>query len=206
VQQRKQIQVLHLVTPVNLKENQMNFTNEQFVAAQKANLETLFGLTNKAFEGVEKLVELNMQVAKTAMAEAAEAAMAAISVKDAQELLTLQASLLQPSAEKAAAYSRHVYDIFAATNAELSAAAEQQAADVQKKLLASVDTAVKNAPAGTESAVALVKSAVAAANNAFESVQKAAKQAAEVAESNFQAMTSTAVKASQAAGKAKRAA
>ncbi|HNU09734.1 MAG TPA: TIGR01841 family phasin [Rubrivivax sp.] len=184
----------------------MNFTNEQFVAAQKANLETLFGLTNKAFEGVEKLVELNMQVAKTAMAEAAEAAMAAISVKDAQELLTLQASLLQPSAEKAAAYSRHVYDIFAATNAELSAAAEQQAADVQKKLLASVDTAVKNAPAGTESAVALVKSAVAAANNAFESVQKAAKQAAEVAESNFQAMTSTAVKASQAAGKAKRAA
>lgn len=184
----------------------MNFTNEQFVAAQKANLEALFGLTNKAFEGVEKLVELNMQVAKTAMAEAAEAAMAAISVKDAQELLALQASLLQPSAEKAAAYSRHVYDIFAATNAELTAAAEQQAADVQKKILASVDTAVKNAPAGTESAVALVKSAVAAANNAFESVQKAAKQAAEVAESNFQAMTNTAVKASQAATKAKRAA
>ena len=68
--------------------------------------------------------------------------------------------------------------------------------------MAVVDTAVKNAPAGTENAVALVKSAVAAANNAFESVQKAAKQATEVAEANFQAVTSTAVKASQAAAKA----
>lgn len=184
----------------------MNFTHDQLMAAQKANVETLFGLTNKAFEGAEKLVELNMQVAKTAMAEAAAATKAALSVKDAQELLALQASLLQPNAEKLAAYSRHVYDIFAATNAELSAAAESQAADVQQKVLASVDTAVKNAPAGTESAVALVKSAVAAANNAFESVQKATKQAAEVAEANFQAVTSNAVKAVQPTAKSRRAA
>ena len=182
------------------------FNTEQFTAAQKANLETLFGLTGKAFEGMEKLVELNMQVAKATLAEVAENAQAAMSVKDAQELLTLQAGLLQPAAEKAAAYSRHLYEILAGTNAEVTKAAEATMADGQKKVLALVDTAVKNAPAGTESAVALVKSAVSAANNAYESVHKAAKQAAEVAESNFQAMTSTAVKATQAAGKAKRAA
>jgi len=46
-------------------------TAEQIVAAQKSNLETLFGLTQKAFEGVEKLVELNIQATKAAMAEAA---------------------------------------------------------------------------------------------------------------------------------------
>ena len=184
----------------------MSFTVEQLLAAQKANVETLFGLTNKAFEGVEKLVELNLQVAKTSLTEAAETTKAAMSVKDAQELLALQASLLQPAAEKAAAYSRHLYDIVAGTNAEVTKAAEATVADAQKKVLTLVDTAVKNAPAGTENAVALVKSAVSAANNAYESVHKAAKQAAEVAESNFQAMTTTAVKATQAAGKAKRAA
>jgi hypothetical protein len=54
-----------------------DFTAEQFTAAQKANLETLFGLTNKAFEGVEKLVELNLQVAKATLAEVAENAKAA---------------------------------------------------------------------------------------------------------------------------------
>jgi phasin family protein len=184
----------------------MTFTPEQLMAAQKANVETLFGLTHKAFEGVEKLVELNLQVAKTALGEVAESTKAVMSVKDAQELLALQASLLQPSAEKAAAYSRHLYDILAGTQAEVAKVAEATIADSQKKVLAAVDTAVKNAPAGTENAVALVKSAVAAANNAYESVHKAAKQAAEVAESNFQAMTTTAVKATQQAAKGKRAA
>jgi phasin family protein len=181
-------------------------TAEQLIAAQKANVETLFGLTNKAFEGVEKLVELNLQVAKAALGEAGDTARAALSVKDAQELLALQASLLQPSAEKAAAYSRHVYDIAAATNAEVTKAVEAQLGDAQKKFIGLVDSASKNAPAGSENAVALMRSAVAAANNAFESVQKAAKQATDVAQANFQAMTTTAVKATQGATKAKRAA
>ena len=181
-------------------------TAEQLIAAQKANVETLFGLTNKAFEGVEKLVELNLQVAKTALGEAGDNTRAALSVKDAQELIALQTSLLQPSAEKAAAYGRHIYDIAAATNAEVTKAVEAQVADAQKSFINLVDTASKNAPAGTENAVALVRSAVAAANNAFESVQKAAKQAAEVAEANFTAVTNTAVKATQTAAKGKRAA
>ena len=181
-------------------------TAEQLVAAQKANVETLFGLTNKAFEGVEKLVELNLQVARTALGEAAETAQAAFSVKDAQELLALQAGLLQPAAEKAAAYSRHLYDIAASTNAEVTKVAEATASDAQAKFMAVVDSAVKNAPAGTENAVALVKSAVAAANNAFEGVQKAVKQASDVAEANFQAISSSAAKATQAATKSKRAA
>ncbi len=179
-------------------------TAEQMMAAQKANMETLFDLTHKAFEGMEKLVELNLQVAKASMSEAAESAKAAMSVKDAQELLSLQAGMLQPAAEKAAAYGRHLYDIAASTNAEVTKVAEAQMADAQKKMMGIVDNAVKNAPAGTENAAALVKSAVAAASNAYESVQKAAKQAADVAEANFQAMTTSAVKASQTAVKTAR--
>ncbi|MDT8998672.1 phasin family protein [Paucibacter sp. APW11] len=179
-------------------------TADQIFAAHKANVETLFGLTNKAFEGVEKLVELNLQVAKAALSEAAETTTAALSVKDAQELLALQAALLQPSAEKAASYSRHLYDIATATNAEVAKVAEAQIAEAQAKFNAVVETAAKNAPAGTENAVALVKSAVAAANNAFENVQKAAKQATEVAEANFNAVTNTAVKASQTAARSSK--
>jgi phasin family protein len=194
-----------LLKPIPIRRSHM-LTAEQVTAAQRANVETLFGLTNKAFEGIEKLVELNLQVAKAALGEAAETTRAALSVKDAQELLALQAGLLQPAAEKAAAYSRHLYDIAAATNAEVSRVAEETTAEAQKKFMSVVDTAIKNAPAGTENAVALVKSAVAAANNAYESVHKAAKQAADVAEANFQAVTQTAVKATQGGTKSKRAA
>ena len=184
----------------------MNFTPEQLMAAQKSNLDTLFGLTNKAFEGVEKLVELNLQVAKTTLAEFADTTKAALSVKDAQELLALQAGLLQPAAEKAAAYNRHLYDIVAGTGAEVTKVAEATMADTQRKVMSLVDNAVKNAPAGTENAAVMVKSAITAANNAYESANKAARQAAEVAEANFQAVTNTAVKATQAATKTKRAA
>jgi phasin family protein len=176
-------------------------TAEQVLAAHKANVETLFGLTTKAFEGVEKLVELNLQVARTALSETADTARAALSVKDAQELVSLQAGLLQPSAEKAVAYSRHVYDIATETNSAVARAAESQFGDAQKKFNAFVDTAAKNAPAGSENVVALYKSALSAANNAIESVQKAAKQATDVAEANLNALTDNAVKVTKTATK-----
>ncbi|CAN5398060.1 phasin family protein [soil metagenome] len=177
----------------------MALTADQILAAQKANLETLFGLTTKAFEGVEKLVELNVTASKAALSEAATASQAMMSVKDAQELLALQASLFQPLAEKTAAYSRHLYDIAQGTGAEFGKAFEGKAAEAQQALVGLVDSAAKNAPAGSETAVAVMKSAVAAANNAFESVQKAVKQASDVAEANFSAVSAQAVSAAKTA-------
>ena len=180
-------------------------TAEQVLASQKANVETLFGLTAKAFEGVEKLVELNLTASKAALAEAADTTQAVMGVKDAQELLALQASLFQPLAEKTAAYSRHLYDIASGTGAEFSKAFESQATDAQKKFLSVLDNAAKNAPAGSETAVAVFKSAVAAGNNALESVQKAVKQATDVAEANFNAVASQAVNAAKTTTSKKRA-
>ena len=109
-------------------------TAEQIAAAHKANMETLFGLTNKAFESVEKLIDLNVSAAKAALTDAAETTQAAMSVKDAQELLALQASLFQPLAEKTAAYSRHLYEITANSTAELGKVMEAQAQEAQRKM------------------------------------------------------------------------
>ncbi len=167
-------------------------TPEQIAASHKANMETLFGLTAKAFEGVEKMVELNLSVAKTALGESANNTQAALSVKDAQELLAMQANLFQPLAEKTAAYSRHLYDIATGTSGEFTKAFEAQAAVAQKQFASLVDSAAQNAPAGSEQAVAMMKGAVTAANTAFESVQKAVKQATDLAESNLASMTPTA--------------
>ncbi|RYF60940.1 MAG: phasin family protein [Comamonadaceae bacterium] len=173
----------------------MALTADQMIAAQKANLDTMFGLTSKAFEGLEKLVELNVTASRAALTEAQGAAQAMLSVKDAQELLALHASMMQPLAEKTAAYSKHLYDIAQGTGAEFGRALESKAAEAQQNFVGLVDSASKNAPAGSETAVAMMKSAVAAANNAFESVQKAVKQASDVAEANFNAVQSTAVNA-----------
>jgi phasin family protein len=174
-------------------------TVEQVMASHKANVETLFGLTGKAFEGVEKLVELNMAASRAALADAASQAQSVLSVKDAQELLALQSTLFQPLAEKTVAYSRHLYDIASGTGAEFGKAFESQTTEAQKKFVGLVDNAAKNAPAGSETAVAVMKSAVAAANNALESIQKSVKQATELAESNFNAVAANAVSATKPA-------
>lgn len=125
-------------------------------------------------------------------------------MKDAQELLALQAGLIQPLAEKTAAYSRHLYEIASGTGAEFGKAFEADAAEAQKTFVALADSAAKNAPAGTESVVAVLKSAVTAANNAFESMQKAVKQAGDVAEANFNTVATSAVNATKTATTKKR--
>jgi phasin family protein len=174
---------------------------QPFVAAQQANLNTFVGLAAKTFEGVEQLTALNLQVAKTGLGEAAETAYAALSIKDPQALLALQAGLVQPSAEKALAYGRQVADILVATKAEFEKAAAEQAADAQTSFIAAIDAATKNAPEGATSGIAMFKSALAAANNAFDGLQKATRQATDVAEANYTAMTGAVTKAT---GKAKR--
>lgn len=179
-------------------------TAEQIAAANKAHMETLFGLTNKAFEGMEKIVELNMAAAKAALGDVAETAQAAMGAKDVQELLAVQARAIQPLAEKTAAYSRHLYEITANSTAELTKVMEEQTQDVQRKVGAMVDNLGKNAPAGSEASVAVMKNMVSATNAAFESMQKAMKQASDIAQNNFNAMTSTAATAASNVTKATR--
>jgi phasin family protein len=181
-------------------------TPEQFVAAQKANLETLFGLTGKAFEGVEKLVELNLQAVRSNISEGQEHAQRLLSAKDAQELLALNANFAQPAAEKLLSYGRHVYEIAAATQAEFARVAEAHLEDQNSKVQALVDNVAKNAPAGSETAVAVIKSAINAANTTYETVHKATKQAVEMAESNFNAATAAASKAAVQASRSAAAA
>lgn len=182
----------------------MTLTADQILSAHKANIETLFGLTSKAFEGVEKLVELNVTAARAALNEASSHTQSMLSAKDAQELLALQANLIQPLAEKTAAYNRHLYNIASSTGAEFSKALESKTSEMQANFANLVESTAKNAPAGTESAVGMMKSAVSAASNAFESVQKAVKQTSDMVEANVNAMAATATSAAQAATSRKR--
>ena len=174
---------------------------EQFAATNKANFETLMGMTAKAFEGVEQLTALNMQVVKASLDEATETGLAALSAKDPQSLFALQATLLQPSTEKATAYGKQVTAIVASIKADVEKVAGQQAAAAQSSFTALIEAAGKNAPAGSGNGIELFKSAMATANNAFDGLQKAGRQAAETAEANYAAVTGSMAKAT---GKAKR--
>jgi phasin family protein len=184
----------------------MYTTPEQVAAANKANVESLLTLANTAFASAERFAALNLNTARNLLEDVVANAKTLMGAKDVQELMNIQASLAQPTVEKAVAYSRSVYEIASQTQDELTKVFEAQFAEANKTMTSALDKAVKNAPAGSDVAVAAVKSAIAAANSAYDSMTKAAKQVAEIAEANVAAATSATVKAVGAAPKAKKAA
>lgn len=178
------------------------FSPAQFQTLQTNHAAAMFELTQKAFTSVEKIVELNLQTARSAFDEAAEATLAA---KEPQQFFTPQVDALQPAAEKAATYGRELYDIVAEAQAEVNKFAEDGIAQARAQWLALVDTAVKNAPAGSETAASMFKSGVIAANDAFDNVQRASRQVAEGLQANLMAVAPKVAKTAKSAAKGKRA-
>ena len=166
-----------------------HLTPEQLMAANKANLETLIGLTSKAFSGFEQLYALNLNVAKAILADSKAQTQAAITVKDVKHLLELQSKTLQPMAQKVANYNRSLYDIATQTNAHLSHIIEEKTTESQRAFEGFCNSFSPNT-AGSDAALgALFKSAVFAGQSSLESVQKAVRQAAEMVDENKRAIS-----------------
>ncbi|MDB5742815.1 MAG: phasin family protein [Polaromonas sp.] len=167
----------------------MNLNNDHLIATQKTTVDAFVALSEKAFASFEKLVELNMAASKALLSESMSNLQALSTAKDAQALLALQSGMVKPMADKAASYSRHVLEIVSGSSADFTQALESTSAESQKTVAALLETSLKNAPAGSESAVAVIKSAISAGNNAVETAQKTAKQAAQMVESNISALS-----------------
>ena len=177
----------------------MNNTAAQFIESNKANLQALQGLTTQAFAGVEQLMELNFAASKATLGDSFSHVQAFLGAKDAQELLALQSSLLKPLADKTTAYAKHVQSIVTGSSAEFTKAVEAKTAEAQKAFGGVLENLTKNAPAGSETAVAAFKNALTAGQKALESAQAQAKKAVETAQSNF---TAAATQATDAVKKA----
>ena len=178
---------------------------EQFIASTKTALADMTEIAHSSLAGFEKLVALNLATAKTALADTAEQFNHLLAAKSPQDLAGVTA-LVQPAAEKAAAYGRAVAHIVTETSTHLTKTAETKFAAAQAQAVASLDEALKHAPAGSESAVSAIKAAISNGQKALESAQAQAKQAAEVVEKNIAAATDLAVKAGHSAAQAATAA
>jgi phasin family protein len=185
----------------NHLEHSMTKPAEQFLASAKTAMSDLNDMAATALAGFEKLVELNMSTAKTAMADTADQMQAGFAAKAPD--MTAVGSFAQPMAEKAAAYGRAVAGIVTETGTALSKAAEGKFADVQAQAEASIEAAMKHAPAGSEAAVAAFKNAMTTGQAAMATAQAQAKQAVETAGKSFAAASDMVVKAAKTASKAK---
>lgn len=175
----------------------MTLLSPEQLAAEKANVDAFFGVAGKIFEGVEKLVALNLQVVRATLAEAQENMTKVRGTTEPPQWFALQAGFAGPFAEKSLSYGRQVFEIASSTQAEVTQLALTHYERYNERVQALVEESAKHAPTGSEAAIAAWKSAIAASTTLFETLQKTGQQAVEFAGSNLDAVTVTASKAAR---------
>jgi phasin family protein len=160
-------------------------------AATRNNLASQFAmlasLTGKTFESVEKLYRLNLAAAKASMDESSEAVRQLLATREPREFIELSMAQVQPSIEKAIAYSRHVVNITSDTQAEFIQAAESRFDENKRNVAKLVDDLAKNAPAGSQGAVEAIRSVIETTSAGYEQLTRTAKHAVSVASGTLDA-------------------
>ena len=174
---------------------------EHLIALNKANLEAALRFAGLALEGAERLIDLQLKTAKSALADGLQSARVLASVKDFDQLAALKDTLVQPSLEKATAYAKEVYDVATGTQAELGKLVEEQVAEFNRQVISTLDQIVKTAPAGSEVGIAAMKSTLAAVNSGFDNFTKVAKQFGEATQNNIEGVANQTIEAAKKAKK-----
>ncbi len=144
---------------------------------------------NQCYGGMENLGELNMAATTAAMGESFSHLKSVLSAKKPQEMMALQTSYVQPLSAKSMAYFQHVQTITTEGQSEFTAQLESKMAEAQKAFDDSIEQMTKNAPAGSEAAVAAFQSAMSNGQKAVESAQAAIKKATATAQANFETVS-----------------
>lgn len=166
------------------------FTNpEQFANATKAlfefQLETFNTLTSKTVQGVEQVIALNLQTAKSQLEDNLAAGKEISQTQDPKAAIKLAAEQIQPGVAGAAAYQQQLGDIIAEIREEFTRAADAHVAEARNNLSALIHDVTKNVRPGSENAVQIVKTAIDNAFAGYEQVTKATKQAVQAVEAEI---------------------
>lgn len=159
------------------KGNTMNQSMEALAAANAANVEAMHSLAFASLKAAERLMSLNMGLAKTSLRLGADCARPAPN-GDWRNLLSQQSSGLQKSAEEAASYLRSVYDISSEAQAEVGDVISSRVDELSGSVTSLLDTLARSAPPGSERAMDMLKSAFMGSCSAYMQMVRNAPQSA----------------------------
>lgn len=172
---------------------------EQLRANYEAGVAAFFALAKPVLDGVNAVVDLNVQAGKAAMVESEATLKGALQSSNPTEFLTQQIGATQQATAKALSYGRHLVDIASTTQNEWMQAAQAQSGEQEQRFKAFSEGLTQHAPVGSESFVAAMNSTFAAVNNAVETLRGISRQAIETAQSNFQNVAASAQEAAPVA-------
>ncbi|CAB3795389.1 phasin family protein [Paraburkholderia fynbosensis] len=106
-----------------------------------AAVKAAFDCNNEVFDGITKVVELNIQTVKTSLSEQQAMADAALSAQSLSEVVDLQSRQFPAAVKKTFAYWRHVEDIAAQTGIGLFTAMQTHFGGALRTLAEMADVA-----------------------------------------------------------------
>lgn len=123
----------------------------------------LSDMSQKMFDTVQRINELNMQAAQNVFADSLNNAQQVLVAKDPYEALSIAASQAQPVADKVRAYQQQLADIASRTQAELARSAEARAPEASRTASAAAEEANRHATGTVNAATAIATDAASVA-------------------------------------------
>ena len=181
------------------------FTNpEQFANATKTlfelQMETFNTLANKAVQGVEQVVALNMTTAKNSMEGAMAASRQMTQAPDPKAAMDTLSARLQPGVQDAAAYGEQLRQIIGDIQKDFQQAADTHLVEAKNTLSALIYDVTQNVKPGQENAVEIIKAAIDNAFKGYEQVTQSTRDAMRRVEEQVTRATSQLATASGQAG------
>jgi len=164
-----------------------------------ANLEASYEVANLALSQVQRASQLALEQSKQ-NAEFARAQLAAAEqLKDPAAVFQFVQGQLEASVKYAAGIAAEAFELSQEFQAELSDLAETRFDAKQAEVNKLIADTLKNAPQGSEAAVAAVKQAMDAGNKAVAQARTAAKKSAELAKQGLEQLKANAPQAAKPA-------
>ncbi|SKD05352.1 phasin family protein [Paraburkholderia hospita] len=118
---------------------------EQAVVAQRTNLDFFFNLAGTMLEGEEKLVRLNLDIAKATFADWYQRMQDRLAEKDEQGVTDLPNTLALPAVENVLTYERQVAEITSSVQAQLAEVVNAQYLEVNRQVQWFIENVSQNA-------------------------------------------------------------
>lgn len=159
---------------------------EQFANATKTlfdlQMQTFNTLTDKTVKGVEQVIALNMQAAKSSMEGSIAAGQEMAKAGDPKAAIAALHARMQPGAAGAAEYREQMKAIIDEMHQEFRQAADTHVAEAKSTLSALIYDVTQNVKPGSENAVEIIKTAIDNAFKGYEQVTQATRQAVQTVE------------------------
>lgn len=155
----------------------MNQPMEALAAVNTANVEALHSLAFASIKAAERMMNLNLGLARSSLRLGADCARPAPNA-DWRQMLTQQSGGFQKSAQEAASYLRGVYDVSSEAQTEVNEVLSARVDDLSESVNSLLDALSRSAPPGSEKAMDMIKSAFASSCSAYAQIVRTAPQAA----------------------------